>query len=83
MNREEYTAFVNWIKGQLQITKTTLTFDYYKNIEVYINEATSVEIIEAGFQDICERYNCIVNFNTCTITGKEEDLKKILLKLNQ
>ena len=61
----------------------TLTFDYYKNIEVYINEATSVEWVESGFQYLCEKYSCIVNFKTCTITGKEEDLKKILLKLNQ
>tara|TARA_Y100000114_G_scaffold68429_1_gene62720 strand:- start:4546 stop:4734 length:189 start_codon:yes stop_codon:yes gene_type:complete len=61
----------------------TLTFDYITTIEKFVTEATSIEIIEAGFQDLCIRYNCIVCFKTCTITGKEEDLKKILLKLNQ
>jgi len=61
----------------------TITFDYDKTIERFCTEAVCREWVEAGFQDLCERYNCIVNFKTCTITGEEEDLQKILLKINQ
>lgn len=61
----------------------TLTFDYITTIEKFVTEAVCREWVEASFQDLCLQYNCIACFKTCTITGKEEDLKKILLKLNQ
>lgn len=58
----------------------TIKFDYNKTIEAHCSEAVCREWVEAGFEALCEKYNCIVNFKSCTITGKEEDLKKLNLK---